>query len=216
MENISGSNAPIFDARYLFQLPHLVFIPSFDEGSEHGLLARFEQFMQDTFSISYVIPRIAQSNETERIDENGQPYVDSYLCKSINDVIKSNIMTHIKLSFTDLLETNVNIERMKNDIITNVKMTMKEAQKYYKQFNKYEHLWLTDKEAYLNEFLTYGRLLTTKERDKFLTNDPPNIRQHSPDMAAFSDQVKLVCKYIYLFYSKTLNIKFSRSTNTQI
>lgn len=82
MENLSGSNAPVYEVRYEFQLPYLVFIPSLDEGYENGLLQRFEKFLQDTFSISYVIPRIAQSNETERIDENGQPYVESYLCKS--------------------------------------------------------------------------------------------------------------------------------------
>lgn len=90
----------------------------------------------------------------------------------------------------DLLESDVNIERMKNDIITNVKVKMKEAKKYYKQFEKYNHLWLIDKNEYLNEFLTYGRLLTVQEKAQLLTNDPPNIRHQAPDMTAFSNQVK--------------------------
>lgn len=79
---------------------------------------------------------------------------------------------------------------MKNDIITNVKETMKEAKKYYKQFDKYNYLWLTNKNEHLNEFLNYGRLLTVQEKAQFLTNDPPNIRHQAPDMAAFRNQVK--------------------------
>lgn len=83
----------------------------------------------------------------------------------------------------------MDVEKMKNDIISNVKATMKDARKYYKQFDKYNFLWTVDKDEYLKEFLTYGRLLTADERTQMASNNPPNIRVQAPELSSFSSQV---------------------------
>lgn len=80
MENLTGSNTPVLEVRYEFQQSEVVFIPSLDEKYPYGLLYKFETFLQDTFSVTYVIPRIAQSPQI-MYNQDGSRVIDNYLCK---------------------------------------------------------------------------------------------------------------------------------------
>lgn len=60
-------------------------MPNFDASSSRGFVALIEELIVDIYSMSDMIPRVAQPPETERIDEdNDTPYVATYESNSEN------------------------------------------------------------------------------------------------------------------------------------
>ena len=54
---------------------------------------------------------------------------------------------------------------MKADIITLAKQTIREAVVYANEFDKYAYIWNSDKKQCLEQFLKYGRTLSSEEME---------------------------------------------------
>lgn len=75
MENRLEHNAPLFEVKYELQVPLAVFIPHLDTSSGTGFMGLIDEIIVDIYSMSDMVPRIAQLDE---LDEEGHPYVATY------------------------------------------------------------------------------------------------------------------------------------------
>lgn len=81
MENGLEHNAPLFEILYEMQRPNVFFVPNLDSSSSTGFMAFIEELIIDIYSMSDMIPRIAQPPESERLNSHdGLPYVATYEC----------------------------------------------------------------------------------------------------------------------------------------
>lgn len=78
MENRLEHNAPLIEVKYELQVPLAVFIPNLDTSSGTGLMGLIDEIIVDIYSMSDMIPRIAQPND---LDEDGNQYVATYESK---------------------------------------------------------------------------------------------------------------------------------------
>lgn len=72
----------------------------------------------------------------------------------------------------DLLE-------LRQEVMERVDNVLKKAINYQTKFECYTHLWQDDRAEFLNQFLLFGRALTTEEMEAYRTDlipeDPPTI-----------------------------------------
>ena len=150
MEDRLQHNAPLFDVKLALQIPNIVFLPSLDLRSKHvGFMTELELMIMNIYNMSDMIVMVAQPPENERIDEDGNIY---------------------EATFELFLEDNKEIEHMKMDIISLARQTIREAVAFANEFEKYSFIWTSDKKLYLDQFLKYGRALTSEEVEE-LNND---------------------------------------------
>lgn len=72
-----------------------------------------------------------------------------------------------------------------------VYQVIEEANDFCKTFENYSYLWLEERDAIMEIFLEYGRILTTEEIDKIGSEDK-EVRQpvpSPPKMEAFREQI---------------------------
>lgn len=86
---------------------------------------------------------------------------------------------------------------MKDSIINRVIQTVREAEEYTQRFDDYNYLWLDDRQSVLEQFLKYGRPLTSDEMEMLLSADTP-LREVSPTL----DQFKVQIDSYYDLYDK--------------
>ncbi|XP_061501815.1 dynein beta chain, ciliary isoform X1 [Anopheles gambiae] len=174
MENRLGHNTPIFEIKYELHPPDTRFCPSLDPYDPDGFFALVESMITDIYCMSDMIPRVAQPAESERTDEEGNVYPETYV-------------SH--------LSNNDAIERMKHSIMLMVIQSTRDAEKYVKQFDNYNYLWLDDKHSVLAQFLKYGRPLTQDEMEMLLSTETP-LKEVAPTLEQFKAQID---SYIDLF-----------------
>lgn len=78
---------------------------------------------------------------------------------------------------------------MRDDIVKLTKTTALHAIQYVKKFNKYEYLWTTDRDKYLQQFLVYGRELSAEEELLIGTADEGKLKENKPTLDVFRAQV---------------------------
>lgn len=165
MENRYENDAAIFEVKLELQIPQIVFWPELSTSFEKpiGLQVIIECMIGNIYNISDMIPLVAQPIE----NISGKPE-----------------------TFTMLLESNQgsDIQNMQMDILSLTRHTIEDAIMFSKDFEKYNFLWLTDKKSYLEEFLRYGRILTTDEAD---TIDDENciLKEHQPELLSFKKMI---------------------------
>ncbi|XP_058061407.1 LOW QUALITY PROTEIN: dynein beta chain, ciliary-like [Anopheles bellator] len=174
MENRLQHNAPIFEIKYQLHPPDTQFSPSLDPYDPEGFFALVESMITDAYCMSDMIPRVAQPAESERTDDDGSIYLATYISHLAN---------------------NDAIERMKHSIMLMVIQSTRDAEKYVKQFDNYNYLWLDDRDSVLAQFLKYGRPLTQDEMEMLLSADTP-LREVAPTLEQFKAQID---SYIDLF-----------------
>lgn len=91
-----------------------------------------------------------------------------------------------------MLRENKEIEDMRDDIIKTLKTSAANANQYVTKFNKYEHLWTTDREQYLQQFLLYGRGLTNDEQQLISSGIEIKLKENKPTLDSFREEVKLL------------------------
>lgn len=64
-----------------------------------------------------------------------------------------------------------------------------QANEFSHSFETYSYLWLDDRECYMQQFLTYGRQLTTDELELVALNDDMVPKPNPPNMEHFREQV---------------------------
>jgi len=64
-----------------------------------------------------------------------------------------------------------------------------QAKEFSSKFETYSYLWLDDRDLYLQQFLNYGRQLTTEEIELLLLEDPSAPKVVHPTIELFKEQV---------------------------
>lgn len=80
------------------------------------------------------------------------------------------------------IDENLIINNMKNTILKNVNETIYEVIEYVKVFDKFNYIWMDDKEMSLNEFLKSNNESTAGQ----------NSKDNFPNLLIFREQVILV------------------------
>ncbi|XP_055624152.1 dynein beta chain, ciliary-like isoform X4 [Toxorhynchites rutilus septentrionalis] len=166
MENRLDHNAPIFEIKYELHPPRTRFVPTLDAFDSNGFLALVEGLLTDIYCMC-TIPRVAQPPDNDPRDEYGEIILATYL---------------------DHLESQQEIEHMKDSIINRVIETIREAEEYIQRFDDYNYLWLDDRHSVLEQFLKYGRPLTPDEMEMLLSAETP-LREVAPSLDQFKVQI---------------------------
>lgn len=88
------------------------------------------------------------------------------------------------------MRNNKEIEELRDDVVKITKLSSANAIKYVTKFKKYEYLWITDRDKYLQQFLVYGRGLTPEEELQLETGDPEfKVKENKPTLDVFREQV---------------------------
>jgi dynein heavy chain len=66
---------------------------------------------------------------------------------------------------------------------------MREAEKFADTFDKYNFIWLTEKQTHLNNFLKYGKNLTEKDIEQ-IENGSLDLPERKPDMNDFRNIIE--------------------------
>lgn len=82
MENRLDHNTPLFEVKYELQRPDAFFLPNLDTSdSNSGFLAFIDEVIIDIYSMADMVARVAQPPVSERLSEDGTPFVATYECK---------------------------------------------------------------------------------------------------------------------------------------
>ncbi|XP_041975803.1 dynein beta chain, ciliary [Aricia agestis] len=80
---------------------------------------------------------------------------------------------------------------MKDEIISSIDKVIEDANEFCKTFENYSYLWLEERDAVMEIFLTYGRVLSPDEVDRLAADDADAARPEPapPKMEAFREQI---------------------------
>ena len=67
-----------------------------------------------------------------------------------------------------------------------------QANEFSQGFESYAYLWLDDREAYMQQFLTYGRQLTPEEQELLALEDNTAPKPCAPTKDLFREQVLIL------------------------
>lgn len=83
MENRLEHNSPVFEVNYELQRPNAFFRPNLDtsDPTKSGFLAFIDEVIIDIYSMADMVARVAQPPESQRLSEDGTPFVATYECK---------------------------------------------------------------------------------------------------------------------------------------
>lgn len=105
-------------------------------------------------------------------------------------------------TFYDIIKDNADITQQKVEICGKVAASMEAAQQYEKEFDEYYVLWEEDRQEFLRQFLTYGRLLSIEEVYKIkdegedaIKESPPTIKQFKEQIDYYEELYKKVCLF---------------------
>lgn len=172
MENRLEHNSPIFEVKLELQAPRIVYIPTMDisMSSPKGLLEIISSMIANILNISDMIPLVAQPVNLGK-DADAETF--TVFLESID----GRTARHV-----------AEIEDMQMDITSLARETIKEAILFANDFEKYNYLWLTDKTVHLQNFLKYGRVLTTEEAE-MVEEGILEIREKIPELEQFKQVI---------------------------
>lgn len=130
------------------------------------------------------------------LDPNDEKGFTAMIDNLINDILKmSSLIERIdstkEESYEDQIITNDDIVEMKDDVLNGIDRVIEEASDFCKTFENYSYLWLEERDAIMEVFLTYGRILTAEEIDRIGSEDK-DVQVPvpcPPKMEAFREQI---------------------------
>lgn len=152
--------APLFEAQLELQDPHLIFIPSLEPDEPNSFQSLIIILIDNIISMPSFVPRFVPDGIQE-----------------------SN------LTYRQEIEAHQDIIEMKADILTNIEHAVREANEFCDSFHNYSYLWLDDRNAFLKQFLLYGRQLTQEEMELVQMKDSSAPKLNPPKMESFREQV---------------------------
>lgn len=190
MENRKGRNIPLFDVKLELLVPRIVYLPTMNMNMSNpqGLLEIITTMIANILNMSDMIPLVAQPSQRS----------------SLNDLPETFT---IKLEAVDRrksMELN-ELEDMQLDITALTRQTIREAIVFAEQFEKYNFLWSTDKVQYLENFLKYGRVLTSEELAE-IDEGTSDIKYQNPELEEFRKVIEYYTK-LYEEINKIETIK---------
>ena len=87
------------------------------------------------------------------------------------------------------IEANDDIKDMIRDTMDGVETVIRQANEFVVGLQGYSYLWLDERKAYLDNFLTYSRQLTAEEAELVAMQDPLAPQPSPPRMEHFREQV---------------------------
>ncbi|XP_045488493.1 dynein beta chain, ciliary [Pieris rapae] len=130
------------------------------------------------------------------LDSNDEKGFTALIDNLINDILKmSTLIERIDKqkteSYYEQIINHHDVIEMKEDIFDGIERVIDEANEFCKTFENYSYLWLEERDAIMEIFLEYGRILTPDEIDKIGSEDkdvqPPV--PSPPKMEAFREQI---------------------------
>ncbi|VVC95211.1 unnamed protein product, partial [Leptidea sinapis] len=130
------------------------------------------------------------------LDINDEKGFTALINNLIEDILRmSTFIDRIDLketiSYYEQIKNHNDIMDMKEDVLNGIERVIEEANDFCKTFENYSFLWLEERDAIMEIFLEYGRILTPDEIDKIGSEDkdvqPPE--PCPPKMEAFREQI---------------------------
>lgn len=173
MENRYEHDAPIFEVKLELEDQQIVFNPimSIEMNNTKGLLATITSLIENILNMSAMIPRVAKPEITATVDSG----LDTFW------------MFFETAAARDDREVAA-IENMHMDIRMLARETIKEARKFADTFEKYNFLWKLNKKIYLQNFLRYGRVLTSEEIEQ-IDDGTLSVRVKEPELEAYKKEI---------------------------
>lgn len=146
---IKDSPTALFEVKLDLSEDTLVYSPSLLDGTGSGFLELVFDLMHDICAVAELFPRIAQPLPIQPDKATYTSTVKQIIdCPEIHTPIPHPILYH-----SEDVKKHLEINAIRSDIISNVRSTSLEAQKYMKKFHSYDYIWLEDKNIYLEKFL---------------------------------------------------------------
>lgn len=130
------------------------------------------------------------------LDPNDEKGFTAMIKGIIDDIQKmSSLVERIDPKKEETYEHQIihheDINEMKEDVLNGIERVIEDANEFCKTFENYSFLWLEERDAVMEIFLTYGRILSPDEVDKIGSEDkdvvPPT--PCAPKMDAFREQI---------------------------
>ncbi|CAG4954204.1 unnamed protein product [Colias eurytheme] len=130
------------------------------------------------------------------LDANNEKGFTALINNLIDDILKmSTLIDRIDIkkteSYHEQIINNSDILEMKEEIFDGIERVIEEANEFCKTFENYSYLWLEERDAIMEIFLEYGRILTPDEIDKIGSEDK-DVQAPvpcPPKMEAFREQI---------------------------
>nr|XP_026486610.1 dynein beta chain, ciliary [Vanessa tameamea] len=130
------------------------------------------------------------------LDPNEEKGFSAMISNLIEDILRmSTFITRIDPKKSDSYEAQIirqcDINEMKEDILNGIERVVEEANDFCKTFENYSYLWLEERDAVMEIFLTYGRILNPDEIDRIGSEDKEVVQPVPcpPKMEAFREQI---------------------------
>ncbi|XP_038207715.1 dynein beta chain, ciliary [Zerene cesonia] len=130
------------------------------------------------------------------LDVNNEKGFTALINNLIDDILRmSTLIERIYInkteSYHEQIINNPDILEMKEEIFDGIERVIEEANEFCKTFENYSYLWLEERDAIMEIFLEYGRILTPDEIDKIGSEDK-DVQVPvpcPPKMEAFREQI---------------------------
>ncbi|XP_039265498.2 dynein beta chain, ciliary-like [Styela clava] len=109
---------------------------------------------------------------------------DIYKMSSLVPRVCSSESNDYVADMEDMEELNA----MRGDLINRVRDAMDKAITYSHEFLEYSNLWTDDRQEFMNQFLTYGHILTADELE---AHGDEGVPESPPSLAQFKEQIDL-------------------------
>ncbi|XP_028172090.1 dynein beta chain, ciliary-like [Ostrinia furnacalis] len=130
------------------------------------------------------------------LDPNDEKGFTAMVKGIIDDILKMSTLikridTNKEQSYEDVIVNNEIIIEMKEEILGAIEKVIEDANEFCKTFENYSYLWLEERDAIMEIFLTYGRILQPEEIDRIGSEDKDNPPPTPcpPKMEAFREQI---------------------------
>ena len=193
MENRWEHDSPIFEVKLELQAPKIVYIPIMDVSLSppQGMMEIISSMIANILNVSDMIPLVAQP------DVAG------------GDVDVETFTVFLESQDFRIARQVGEIEDMQMDITSLARDTIKEAIYFANTFEKYNYLWLTDKTTHLQDFLKFGRILTTEETE-MVEEGILEIKEKKPELNSFKQVIDFYAE-LYEEINKNETIKIFNS-----
>lgn len=106
------------------------------------------------------------------------------------------------LHYRCTIENNEDVQEIVKETLSKVQDGTTKAINYSQNFEKYSYLWLDNRQAFLKQFLLYGRVLTPEEAE-IVMEDSAAIKETPPSINQFKAQIDY---YEELYHTVSLRI----------
>lgn len=132
------------------------------------------------------------------LDPNNEKGFTALIKGLINDILKMSALVERidpkkDKSYEEFIQNHIDVVEMKEEILNGIERVIEDANEFCKTFENYGYLWLEERDAVMEVFLTYGRILTPEEVDRIGSEDKEISatapKPCPPKMDAFREQI---------------------------